>query len=361
MSLSAVIFSPRSQEHIRDFLALPGRIYGKEELMQNRKEERAILRGAHVLSHYFTVTPILVYRDGSAVSRGIVAAYPDDETAYLGFFESENDSAAAGLLFHTAFGLARDMGMKRIVGPVDCSFWIRYRLKTNQFRAPYTGEPYNKDYYLKLWEENGFQVCEQYGSNHYMVVENDEGCEQRMEQLARKLEEGYEIKSPRPREFRRMLREIYGLMIELYSGYPAYKRITEKEFRRQFQYLRSVLNYSMVKMAYYQEAAVGFFLAVPDYGNAVCGKPRLWKRPALYVRKRKPDSYVMVSMGVDPGHQELGSAFAESIRGELKNQRVPSVGALIHNGTHGKNYVEQRSDFAYEYVLLERQDIHALS
>ena len=58
MGLQAVIFGPRSEKHINDFLALPKRIYVKEELMQNEKEERAILKGTHILSHYFTVTPI---------------------------------------------------------------------------------------------------------------------------------------------------------------------------------------------------------------------------------------------------------------------------------------------------------------
>lgn len=355
MSLNAVIFGPHSKEHIKDFLALPGRIYGREELMQNEKEERAILRGTHVLSHYFTATPILVYADGKAVSRGIVTVYPEDEVAYLGFFESENNSAAAGLLFHTAFGMARDMGMKSIVGPVDSSFWIKYRLKTNQFRSPYTGEPYNKDYYLKLWEENGFQVWEQYGSNHYTVVENDEGCEQYIERLAQKLEQGYEIKSPRPRDFHKTMREVYGLLIELYSTFPAYKRITEAEFRKQFKYLKSILNYSMVKMAYYQGEAVGFFVSVPDFGNAVYGKIHLWELPAILARKKKPDSYVMLYMGVAPKHRGLGRALAEAIRSELKIQQVPSVGALIRNGNFSKNYVGQLIDFEYEYVLLERQ------
>lgn len=355
MSLNAVIFGSRSKEHIQDFLALPGRIYGREELMQSEKEERAILKGAHVLSHYFKITPILIYEDGRAVCRGILTVYPGDQTAYLGFFESENNSAAAGLLFHTAFGLARDMGMKTLVGPVDCSFWLRYRLKTNQFRNPYTGEPYNKDYYLKLWEENGFQVWEQYGSNHYTVVENDEGCEKYMERLAQKLEQGYEIKSPLPKEFSRTLREVYGLLIELYSTFPAYKRITEKEFRTLFKYLRSILNYSMVKMAYYEGKAVGFFISVPNYGNGVYGKLHLWDMPGILAQKKKPDSYVMLYMGVDPGHKGLGKAFAEAIRQELKAQQVPSVGALIRSGNGNRDYVGQLIDFEYEYVLLERQ------
>ncbi|MDE7268235.1 MAG: hypothetical protein K2N89_12285 [Lachnospiraceae bacterium] len=354
MSLNAVIFGPHSKKHIKDFLALPRRLYDSGELMQNEKEERAFLTRTHVLSHYFTVTSILVYEGGKAVSRGILTVYPEDEVAYLGFFESENNSAAAALLFHTAFEAVKNMGLKKIIGPVDCSFWIKYRLKTNAFGSPYTGEPYNKDYYLNLWEENGFQVWEQYSSNHYMVVENDEGCEKYMKRLAQKLDQGYEIKSPDPRDFHKTMREVYGLLIELYSVFPTYKRITEAEFCKQFEYLKSILNYSMVKMAYYRGEAVGFFVSIPNYGNTVYGKIHLWELPAILAKKKKPDSYVMLYMGVDPKHKGLGSAFAEAIRSELKIQQVPSVGALIRNGNYSQNYVKKLIDFSYEYVLLER-------
>lgn len=355
MSLNAVIFGPRSKEQIQEFLDLPERIYARQEMMQNVKEERAILEGRHVLSHYFTVTPILIYEDGRAVSRGIVTVYPDDDTAYLGYFESENNSAAAGLLFHTAIGMVRERGMKGIVGPVDCSFWIKYRMKTNRFGNPYTGEPYNKDYYLRLWEENGFQVWEQYVSNHYMVVKGDENCGKYMEGLARMLEAGYEIRSPRAKEFHKAMREVYGLMIELYRNFPAYKRITEREFRKQFKYLKSLLNYSMVKMAYHEGKAVGFFVSVPNFGNAVYGKIYPWRLPKLLSQKKRPESYVMLYMGVDSQHRGLGRALAEAIRMELKTQQVPSVGALIRSGSYSRNYVGQLIDFEYEYVLLERR------
>lgn len=355
MSLNTVIFGPHSKEYIQEFLELPSRIYARQELMQNEEDERAILEGRHVLSHYFTVTPILVYEDGRAVSRIVVTIYPDDDTAYLGFFESENNSAAAGLLFHTAVGIIREQGLKSIVGPVDCSLWIKYRLKTNRFGNPYTGEPYNKDYYLRLWEENGFQVWERYVSNHYKAVKSDENCEKYIERLAKMLEKGYEIKSPRAREFRRTLREVYGLLIELYKSFPVYKRITEKEFRKLFKYLKSILNYSMVKMAYYEGKAVGFFISIPNFGNAIYGKIHLWELPKIMAQKKRPGSYVMLYMGVDAGHRGLGKAMAEAIRMELKTQQVPSVGALIRSCNENRRYVGQLIDFEYEYVLLERR------
>ena len=42
---------------------------------------------------------------------------------------------------------AKEHKFRKIIGPVDASFWLKYRLKINKFERPYTGEPYNKDYY----------------------------------------------------------------------------------------------------------------------------------------------------------------------------------------------------------------------
>ena len=60
---------------------------------------------------------------------GLFISYPAD------------DSAAAKLLFDTAAHVAEENSAEEMIGPVDCSFWLRYRLKTNRFGSPYTGEP----------------------------------------------------------------------------------------------------------------------------------------------------------------------------------------------------------------------------
>lgn len=122
-----------------------------------------------------------------------------------------------------------------------------------------------------------------------------------------------------------------------------------------FKYLKSLLNYSMVKMAYYEGEAVGFFISVPNFGNEVYGKNGLMKMLKIHSWKKKPESYVMLYMGVDPRHQGLGKALAEAVRLELKAQQVPSVGALIRQGSGGREYVRHLIEHEYEYVLLERQ------
>ncbi len=354
MNLRAVVFDSGDKKRTRDFLALPKRIYSARELMQSPEEEFALLNGTHALSRYFTVIPILIYCENRAVSRAVITLYPNDSTAYIGFFESENDSDAAALLFKTAEEIAEKNGRERLTGPVDCSFWIKYRLKTDRFGSPYTGEPYNKDYYPNLWYQSGFEVIKRYSSNYYKIVENDDGCEKYAARLEKMLGAGYTIKSPDEGEFDKTLREVYSLMIELYSRFPVYKRITEGEFCSICEYLRHIVNYSMVKMAYFDGKPVGFFVSVPNYKNGVYGKLHPLKKLRILSQKRKPKSYVMLYMGVDPKHKGLGSALCEEVRRELKKQRVPSVGALIREGNCSKGYMGQLKDFEYGYVLLEK-------
>lgn len=356
MNLTAVVLNPQNnKKQLPDFLNLPKRIYRKNERTYNESEEKAILKGTHTLSHYFSVTPILVYDDKKAVSRAIITVYPNDRTAYLGFFESENNREAAKLLFKFAQEVAAQHGANNIIGPVDASFWIKYRLKTNRFDSPYTGEPYNKDYYLQLWQENGYSIYENYFSNHYMIVKDNENCAKYTSRLADKLNEGYEIKNPLPGDFNKTLQEVYTLLIELYSSFPTYKRITEKEFCEMYGYLKYIINYSMVKMAYFCGKPVGFFISVPNYGNTVYGRLSLPDLFKIITVRKKPTDYVMLYMGVDFNHRGLGKALAEAIRSELKSQGVPSVGALIRKGNCNKDYFAQLVDYEYNYVLLKKE------
>jgi len=61
---------------------------------------------------------------GTPAGRVLLTRYAGEPVLYLGFFESADDAA--------------------VVGPVDASFWIRYRLKVSGFEhAPYFSEPLN--------------------------------------------------------------------------------------------------------------------------------------------------------------------------------------------------------------------------
>lgn len=350
-----VLAQDGSSDFTEKFISLPKHLYSKNEIMQNENDERSLLNGTHILSHYFSLKAFIVTDEsGKCISRCAVTIYPDDKTAFLGLFESADDTAAVKELLSAAEEFAKSSGINRIVGPVDASFWIRYRFKTDKFGNPYTGEPYNLPYYPKLWQECGYRICERYSSNHYIKVENQVDSEKFSSRLAEKLASGYSIENVTKNGFNKALKEVYGMLIELYSSFPAYKRINENEFTGLYSYFGSIIRYNMVKMAYFKNKPVGFFISIPDYGNIVYGKLSIADYIKIFRIRSKPSGYVMLYMGVDAEHRGLGKALAEAIRSELKNEGVPSIGALIRDGNINKDYFSSLIDFEYEYILLEK-------
>ena len=151
------------------FLALPGKLYQKNELTQDYDTEYKLLHEKHTLSKYFNITPFVVIDKNSQmpVARCMLTYYPEDDVAYFGFFECIGQQEIAEQLLDTVSKKAKKDGKTKLSGPVDASFWIKYRLKINLFdRIPYTGEPYNKNYYYKC----NYKLFSYIYSFHYLTL-----------------------------------------------------------------------------------------------------------------------------------------------------------------------------------------------
>lgn len=348
-------FSAENKNLLKKFLNLPKNLYSKKELMQNESEIIRLISGTHTLSKYFNIYPFITLDENEkAVSRCILTEYFDRKCAYIGFFESIDNKNASDSVFAEAEEFAKKSGYTSIAGPVDCSFWIRYRLKVNRFGYPYTGEPYNKNYYEKFFLERGYKISGEYISNRFRRVEKNFHDEKFEKRLADMKSRGYKIVSPSNKNFDKSLREIYSLLIELYSDFQTYSRITEDEFAELYSSLKFIVDYSMIKIAYYNGKAVGFFVTVPDSGNAVNGKITLRKLIKIIISKFICHDYVMLYMGVDSEHRGLGKALAESIRCELSESGAESIGALIKKGKTNSGWFSELVDFEYEYRMYEK-------
>lgn len=342
------------KEYIKEFLALPKRLYRSKENMENPKEIRQLLTNVHPLSKYFTLDKFLIIREKEVVARFAITSYPNDSTAYFGFFECINDDTVAKFAFDTAHCFVKGR-YKKMVGPVDASFWIKYRLKINSFdKKPYTGEPYNKEYYLQLYQNNGFQIAEHYVSNQYQMVSaeyRNQKCMRRYEDFSKK---GYVIKNANIEEFDSTLEDLYYLLTKLYRDFPIYKELSLEDFIDTFRSYKSIINVSMVKLAYFEDKLVGFFISVPNYTNLVYHLTPFNLMKIIHI-KNTPREYVMLYMGVDESHIGLGSALSHSIVNELKNNGASSIGALARDGKVTQNYVGDLITEKYEYVLLEKK------
>jgi len=343
----------QEKKYIKDFVDLPKQLYAKDKNTENSGEVQQFLEGTHPLSGYFTLHKFLVFRDKKAVGRFAITVYPQDNTAYLGFFECIEDEQVASFLFRKASEHAVQLGCVKLVGPVDGSFWNKYRLKINLFdKLPYTGEPYNLPYYQKFFLDNGFSVCEHYTSNIYNQVDSAEPLYDNRYQTF--LDKGYRIISPKKEDFDKVIGELYELITELYSDFPIYKDVAYEDFMKIFSDYRYIINMDMVKMAYFEEKAVGFFVSVPDYGNKVYHLKNLKNLLQVLQIKKRPKRYVMLYMGVHKEHRGLGKALVGSVMEELRVSGLPSIGALARDGKITQKYGEEHIEEQYEYVLLEK-------
>lgn len=351
-----IVWFDNEKKYIEDFLALPKKLYEKKDLMQNEGEEYKLLSGKHILNKYFELYKLCLYEKDQIVGRLALTIYPDDSNAYIGFFECIDDKKYANEMFEAAYKLAKDRKMTKMIGPVDASFWIKYRLKVNLFdRSPYISEPYNKDYYLNLFLESGFEIEEKYVSNIYKQLPK-KGFEvkkfkERYEEFSQK---GYKIISPNKKTWDKEIGEVYNLIMKLYSNFPIFKYLSEDDFKEIYSTYKTILDMSMVKLAYYEGQAVGFFIGMPDYGNRLYGKINLTTILYMLRKRRKSSNYVLLYMGVDSKHKGLGKAMTQAIMDNLQTKQASSIGALIKKGKIVEEYVEEARKDQYEYVLLSK-------
>lgn len=87
-----------------------------------------------------------------------------------------------------------------------------------------------------------------------------------------------------------------------------------------------ILDYDMVKIAFYKEEVVGFFISVPNYANLPY-KLNVRNFFKILQIKNRPDEYVMLYMGVDGRHLGLGNALSNVITMELK---INMFRVLVH-------------------------------
>ena len=341
---------------IQEFTKLPKKIYIKSENMENEKEIEKLLLNIHPLSKYFKLDKFLIYNNSEVVGRFCITTYPNDNTAYIGFFECVKDERVAKFLFDTAYDFAKENGYKEIVGPVDASFWIKYRLKINAFeKRPYTSEPYNKDYYYKMFLENGYEVKEHYTSNIFPVI-TEEYINGKFEERYEKFtQNGYEIISPNLKDYDKLMEDLYNLITDLYSDFPIYKHVSLEDFKAVFSDYKYILNTDMVKFAYFDKKPVGFYISVPNYHNKVYHLSDVFNLIDILKIRRSPKEYVMLYMGVDKEHKGLGKALVGAVEEELKKNKLPSIGALARDGKITQTYGEELVTNVYEYVLMRCQ------
>lgn len=352
MNLRVVVFQGE-ETYIKKFIDFPGQLYPKKERMQDRETETALLQGRHCLCKTAEVWGILVLnQEEKPVARCMASFYEGDDYGFFGFFECIENQDVCHRLIGTVGKLAGQRGRSRLIGPVDVSFWMNYRLKIDHFGNPHTAEPYNKEYYFRLLQAEGFSVMEDYVSDIYSTITVSDKYTERLE---KQLAEGYELRSPARREYKSSLRDIYHLMTEISKDVPVYKDITEEQFFALFSDWKSILDFKLVKLVYRESRLVGFCAAIPNYGNLRNRARTLSERFRVMCARRKSREYILLYMGYDSKHSRVKFMLSTCIQKEMMERQGSLTGAVVPKNDGMESPFEGLPENTYRYVLLTAQ------
>jgi hypothetical protein len=327
-----------------------------DDCPQNRKTEKQILTGKHVLSPDIKVFPfVVVDNEQMPICRCLMTYYKSDPTAYVGFFESEDDIDAVHKMFISVERRAKKDGKTKLIGPIDASIYINYRFKENHFDRTYTGEPYNQPYYRSLWTRSGFTISDRYVSNQMRQVE-EKDFDSRLEKIYnRYVEKGYEFRNPNADNFESCLVDVHKLLMDSYSGFPGYKPMTKSQFVKMYSSIKRIVNYDMVQLVYRDNQLRAFCIAVPNYYALTRGRMTPIKLLKIIRIKKNPKEYVILYVGADKKTPGLGGALMHSVRNSLYKNKCTSIGALIHEGNVTDEIYQTLHQEQYRYVLLRKE------
>lgn len=315
----------------REFLHLPLRLYRHEPawIRPLDKDIEEVFDPAKNPSFAHGEVIRWVLQDGSGQCIGRVAAFVDYEKAQqeeqltggMGFFECENDVAAANALFDACRDWLQSKGMEAMDGPVNFGerdTWWGCLVDGFQHEPTYK-MPWTLPYYPALFEQYGFRdYFQQYT---YVTPIRAAVVTPGVEERARRVYQNptYQFRHVEKSNWMKYaddLRTIYNLAWTRHSGV---KSMSEEKARELVKSALPILDEQLIWFAYAGEEPVAFFVVLPEINQIVKhldGQFNLWAKLKFLLLKARGvmTKTFGVSFGVVPEHQGKGVEAAIALR-----------------------------------------------
>jgi GNAT superfamily N-acetyltransferase len=321
----------RGRRDLTRFVKLPFRLHRDHEqwvppLLYERRRFLDRQRNPyfqHAEAEYFVCE-----RDGRVVGR-ITAQidhrwdeYQGGSDGMFGFFECENDLAAARALVGTAAEWARQRGRERMIGPMDFTTNDECGVLIEGYEhRPMILEPWHPPYYRELLESQGLAKRMDLLMWSLEMGKLKQGTEfhpmihAAAEQATR--EHRVVLRSMRKGDLEAEVHRFMDIYNEAWGDNWGFVPITDAEVAFQAENLKPILSEDWAMIAERDGEVLGAALTLPDV-NQVLAKmggrllPFGWLR--FLLGRRKVDRIRVFALGVRPEHQHLGVAAALFVR-----------------------------------------------
>lgn len=270
-----------------------------------------------------------------------------ERAAFFGFWESLDDPAPNRVLFQGLGDWARDLGARRLYGPINFSTFGPYRLRLDAFDAGcFPGEPWNPPYYPALLETLGLELRHRYLSSFNDLAQVAASVRPDYQRVKPQLERVLRLEAMTGDFWMAHLDELYGLVDAVFGANFAYTPLSRTAFEQQCgQSLADRLcPLSSVLALAHDGRIAGFFLTYPDFTPLLRqGNPRRLAASSLKQAEHfdllpAPRRLLAKTGGVHPEFREHGLFTAMgcelSLRAEAHYQRV--VGALVREDNNSR-------------------------
>ena len=304
----------QTEADVEDFRQLPFKIYQNDPywIPYVRQEVEQVFDPEKnpFFAHGEVARWLLKDSENNAVGR--VAAFINQRNAYtfqqptggMGFFECIDDKAAAFALFDQCKAWLTKRGMEAMDGPINFGerdkFW---GLIIENFQlSPYSNQGYNPKYYVRLFEDYGFQIYfEQLIFDRSFHDPLPPIYQRRVERLHRQGEvEIRHYDKAKAREYAHCFMEIYNDAFQVLDNF---KPITQDQVFTTLKRIKPIIDSDVLMFVFYQGKPAAFMIALPNVNEIYqrVGDNMNWwgKLKFLYYKTVSPPKTVFgVTFGV---------------------------------------------------------------
>ena len=316
-----IVPCPRSPREVSRFLNVSYGIYQDDQhwvapLLLDLKK---VFTNANPLFQHAEMQLWIARRDGKDVGR--IAGILDhnhngthqENSAFFGFFECENNSHTSQQLFSTVQDWARQKGVRRLLGPMNPTTNDECGLLVDGFDSPpQLMMTYNPRYYVDLVTAEGFVKAKDLLAYHINVAGIPR---ERLERIATKTRQ----RSPQFRFTAVRRKALAADLVKIKEIYNAawqdnwgFIPMTDAEIDFLATRLKPLLVEGLVWIAESAGEPVGFLLTLPDYNEALKplrGRlitPKILSLLPYALGRKVPTSCRVVTLGVKAEYRNRG-------------------------------------------------------
>ncbi|MGZ3787808.1 MAG: hypothetical protein ACXVLQ_04755 [Bacteriovorax sp.] len=321
MSLQIELFSASSAKNdfILEFINYPNVLFRDDEKIKKIPMElEAMYFKLHPLPHDF----LLIKDDGEIVFRSMVCLTPFSGLAYFGLldFDAKNSKIDSVLLEFKNFAekWCREKGVYRLLGPINFSTWLPYRLLSFVDNGPmFSFEPVQSMDYCHLLKKHGFVTNQLFSSKGYGELDNIINLSKSDYEKARGL--GYSFQF-----FPKVLSEL---------DLKDLHRLSLKIFNEN--YLATPIDFETFRTLYVAQSKKD------DFGHSLFILSPKGERVGYFINFIEQGYFVIKTIGIDRDHRGAGLSNGSMYLSLKKSADLgvhQMVAAMVKEGAQSESY-----------------------